>query len=107
MEAKMVTRVTVALEDDLDGGPAGETVRFRLGGPEYEIDLNTKNAEAFRNQLAPYIEHARKAGGEQRPPVSAYFIQPGAQRRHPGVGQRQRHPNQRPRPHPGKRCRAV
>ena len=25
-------------EDDLDGGPADETVRFGLGGAEYEID---------------------------------------------------------------------
>jgi len=37
-------------------------VRFALGGTEYEIDLNKKNATAFRKQLAPYIDHARKAG---------------------------------------------
>ena len=58
----MATKITVALEDDLDGGPAQETVRFGLGGAEYEIDLNKKNARAFRRQLAPFIEHARKAG---------------------------------------------
>jgi hypothetical protein len=29
---------------------------------EYEIDLSTKNAAAFRKKLAPFIEHARKAG---------------------------------------------
>ena len=40
----MATRITVALEDDLDGGPAEETVRFAVGGTEYEIDLNKKNA---------------------------------------------------------------
>ena len=28
----MAQRVTVALEDDLDGGPAEETVRFGFGG---------------------------------------------------------------------------
>jgi hypothetical protein len=66
MEAKMATKITVALEDDLTGGPAEETVRFGLGGSEYEIDLNKKNATAFRKQLAPYIEHARKAGRGQR-----------------------------------------
>jgi hypothetical protein len=64
-EAGMATKVTIALEDDLDGGPADETVRFAFGGAEYEIDLNKKNATAFRRQLAPYIEHARKAGGGQ------------------------------------------
>jgi Lsr2 len=58
----MVTKVTVALEDDLDGGLAVETVRFSAGGAEYEIDLNKKNAAAFRKKLAPFIEHARRAG---------------------------------------------
>jgi hypothetical protein len=62
----MAQKITVALEDDLDGGPADETVRFGLGGTEYEIDLSKKNATAFRRQLAPYIEHARKAGRGQR-----------------------------------------
>jgi len=58
-------RVTVTLEDDLDGGPADETVRFAFGGAEYEIDLSAKNATAFRKKLAPFIEHARKAGRSQ------------------------------------------
>jgi hypothetical protein len=62
----MAQRVTVELEDDLDGGPADETLRFGLGGTEYEIDLSKKNANAFRRQIAPYIEHARKAGRGQR-----------------------------------------
>ena len=58
----MAQKVTIALEDDLDGGPADETVRFGLGGAEYEIDLSAKNARAFRAQLAPFVEHARKTG---------------------------------------------
>jgi hypothetical protein len=58
----MAQKLTVALEDDLDGGPAAETVRFAFGGAEYEIDLSTKNAAAFRTQLVPFVEHARKAG---------------------------------------------
>ena len=62
----MATKITVALEDDLDGGPADETVRFAFGGAEYEIDLSKKNARAFRKQLAPYLEHARKTGSAQR-----------------------------------------
>lgn len=37
----MAQRVTVALEDDLDGGPADETIRFGFGGAEYEIDLSS------------------------------------------------------------------
>src|SRR5215467_7420438 len=58
----MAQKVTVALADDLTGGPADETVRFAVEGTGYEIDLNAKNAAAFRTLLAPYIEHARKAG---------------------------------------------
>ena len=66
----MAQRVTVALEDDLDGGSADETVRFGFGGSDYEIDLSKKNANTFRKQLAPFIEHARKAGrGPARRPV--------------------------------------
>jgi hypothetical protein len=68
----MATKITVALEDDLDGGPADETVRFRIGGTEYELDLNKKNARAFRKQLAPFVEHARRAGrGQRRPRASS------------------------------------
>lgn len=58
----MAQKVTVALEDDLDGGPTEETVRFAFGGTDYEIDLNKENAATFRKQVAPFIEHARKAG---------------------------------------------
>jgi len=62
-------KITVALQDDLDGGPADETVRFAIGGTGYEIDLSTSNAAAFRRQLAPFIAHARKAGrGPRRQP---------------------------------------
>jgi hypothetical protein len=57
----MAQKATVALEDDLTGGPADETVRFGFEGTEYEIDLNAKNTAALRKQLATYIEHARKA----------------------------------------------
>lgn len=61
----MAQRVTVALEDDLDGGPADETLRFAFGGADYEIDLSKKNAATFRKQFAPFVEHARRAGRTQ------------------------------------------
>ena len=62
----MAQKITVALEDDIDGGPADETVRFGLGGTDYEIDLSRKNAAAFRRKVAPFIEYARRAGRGQR-----------------------------------------
>ncbi len=61
----MAQRVSVALEDDLDGGPADETVRFGVGTAEYEIDLNEKNAATLRKRLAPFVEHARRVGRGQ------------------------------------------
>ena len=68
----MAQKMTVTLEDDLDGGPADETVQFAIGGTGYEIDLSTSNATAFRRQLAPFITHARKAGrGPRRQPGSS------------------------------------
>jgi hypothetical protein len=65
-EAAMAKKITVKLQDDLDGGLAAETVRFGMDGAEYEIDLSKKNAAAFRRKLAPFIDHARKAGRGQR-----------------------------------------
>jgi hypothetical protein len=61
-------RITVVLVDDLAGGPADVTVRFRFEGVEYEIDLSHENATTFRDQLAPYIERARTVRrGARRP----------------------------------------
>jgi hypothetical protein len=66
MEVEMASKTITTLEDDLDGGPAEQTVRFGLGGAEYEIDLNAANARRFRAQLAPFIDHARKPGRGNR-----------------------------------------
>jgi hypothetical protein len=65
----MARRTVVTLEDDLDGGPAAETLRFGVDGSDYEIDLNTKNAATLHKLLAPFVEHARKAGSSARRPV--------------------------------------
>lgn len=61
----MVQRTVLVLEDDLDGGKAEETVRFSLDGVSYEIDLNEKNASQLREALAPWVGHARRAGGRR------------------------------------------
>ena len=53
-------------------------MRFGVGGTEYEIDLSKKTARTFRKQLAPFIEHARRAGrGQRRRPARAA---PGCER---------------------------
>lgn len=75
----MATKTMIALEDDFDGGPADETVRFGLGTADYEIDLNAHNAGLFRAQLAPFIEHARRTSrGQRRPTRSATVRQHSA-----------------------------
>ncbi|HSZ39919.1 MAG TPA: Lsr2 family protein [Trebonia sp.] len=63
----MAQKVQVLLVDDLDGGTADETVTFGLDGASYEIDLSSGNAGKLRNELAQYLEHARKtAAGPAR-----------------------------------------
>ncbi|MFC5997432.1 Lsr2 family protein [Quadrisphaera sp. GCM10027208] len=59
----MAQKVQVVLVDDLDGGEAEETVSFALDGVSYEIDLNTANAARLREELAPWVGHARRVGG--------------------------------------------
>jgi hypothetical protein len=62
----MVQKVQVLLVDDLDGSEATETVTFGLDGVLYEIDLSSGNASGLRNDLAMYVEHARKASAPSR-----------------------------------------
>jgi hypothetical protein len=62
----MAQKVQVVLVDDLDGGPADETVTFSLDGASYEIDLTHANAAALRDALAPYVGHGRRVGGGRR-----------------------------------------
>lgn len=61
----MAQRVEVVLVDDLDGGPADETVQFGLDGVGYEIDLTADNAAALREAFAVYVGHARKTSGRR------------------------------------------
>jgi nucleoid-associated protein Lsr2 len=70
----MAQRVTIALEDDLNGGPADETVRFGVGSTEYEIDLSGKNAARLRERLAPFVDHARKMGRAQHRRATARTV---------------------------------
>jgi FMN phosphatase YigB (HAD superfamily) len=53
----------VVLIDDIDGGPADETVTFGLDGVTYETDLSAEHAAQLRDALAGYIATARRAGG--------------------------------------------
>ncbi|MUN64657.1 Lsr2 family protein [Kocuria sediminis] len=57
----MAQSVKIILEDDLEGGPADETVQFSLDGRQYEIDLSTANAEKLREALRPYAAAGRRA----------------------------------------------
>ena len=69
----MAQKVQVLLVDDVDGGPADETVTFALDGVSFEIDLSAKHAAELRAALATWAGHARKTAGRSvRPgPVRA------------------------------------
>ena len=56
----MAQKVRIILEDDLDGGPADETVRFGLDGGQYEIDLSNANAARLRDAIRPFASKARR-----------------------------------------------
>jgi hypothetical protein len=46
--------------DDIDGGPATQTVHFSLEHVDYIIDLNDKNADRLRADFQKYIDGGRK-----------------------------------------------
>ena len=62
----MAQKVNIVLVDDIDQSDAEETVSFGLDGKEYAIDLNSKNAGALRDALAPYVAHARAVSSRSR-----------------------------------------
>lgn len=59
--ARMATKTTVHLVDDLSGEAADETVPFSLCGKSFEIDLSADNAARLREVLQPWVAAARKA----------------------------------------------
>ena len=61
----MVQRTQIVLEDDVDGGPADETVKFGLDGVTYEIDLNDDHAAALRETIEEWTVKARRSGGRR------------------------------------------
>jgi hypothetical protein len=54
-------RTEIVFTDDLDGGPADETVRFGIDGTQYEIDLSKAHAAELRAALQPFVDSARRA----------------------------------------------
>ncbi|WP_156758636.1 histone-like nucleoid-structuring protein Lsr2 [Actinokineospora pegani] len=64
----MAQKTIVQLFDDLDGSP-GEDIRpieFSLDGVHYEIDLSERNASRLREELAEFVNAARRTGGRVR-----------------------------------------
>jgi hypothetical protein len=63
----MAQKVQTLFIDDLDGSEAEGTVQFGLDGTSYEIDLNSKHAEALRKSLARYVGASRRIPSSRRP----------------------------------------
>lgn len=62
----MAQRTQVLYVDDIDGSDAEGTVRFGLGGTDYEIDLSKKHADQFAQAIGPFIDAARKVPSSRR-----------------------------------------
>jgi hypothetical protein len=56
----MARKVEVRLIDDIDSGPADESVTFGLDGAEYQIDLSAKHAKELRSALEKYVSVAHR-----------------------------------------------
>jgi hypothetical protein len=61
-------KVQTLFVDDIDGSAAEGTIRFGLDGTDYEIDLNTEHAQAFRVGGPPRPHYW---GGPPGPPPTA------------------------------------
>jgi hypothetical protein len=61
----MAQRVTIFLEDDIDGSEASATLAFSFEGRDYEIDLSDKNAAKFRKAVGPFVEKSRIVRGQR------------------------------------------
>ena len=76
----MAREVIEKLVDDLDGSDATETVSFALDGTSFEIDLNKKNAAAFRKLFDRYVKAGRRSspasGRRCKPAVSTNGSKP-------------------------------
>ena len=59
-------RTQILYVDDIDGSAAEGTVRFGLGGVDYEIDLNKKHADQLARALGPYVDAARRVSSSRR-----------------------------------------
>ena len=62
----MAQRTQVLFVDDIDGSEATGTVRFGIGGSEYEIDLSQAHKDELAAAVGPYIAAARKVTGARR-----------------------------------------
>jgi hypothetical protein len=60
-------RTQVLFVGDIDGGEAAGTVRFGIGGAEYEIDLSQAHADELAVAFGPYVAAARKVAAVRRP----------------------------------------
>jgi Lsr2 len=59
-------RTQILYVDDIDGSEADGTIRFGLGGADYEIDLSKKHADQLATTIRPYIDAGRKVSSSRR-----------------------------------------
>jgi hypothetical protein len=62
----MAKKISVVINDDLDGSNDAQTVSFGIDGATYEIDLAAKNRGKLEKTLAPFVENGRRVSGRRR-----------------------------------------
>lgn len=72
----MAKKTVVTVIDDIDGSEGADTVEFGLDGLSYAIDLSATNADALREALSSYVNHARKVGDRGRGNAASGARQP-------------------------------
>jgi hypothetical protein len=79
----VTAKVTVVLQDDIDGSEPAERVHFSLDGRAYQIDLGAEHRAQLQDALAPWIAHAHYVGAAliPRPRQGGGPITPGEIRR--------------------------
>jgi hypothetical protein len=79
----VTAKVTVVLQDDIDGSEPAERVHFSFAGRAYEIDLAAEHLAQLQEALVPWIAHARVVGAAliPRPRQGGGPIPPGEIRR--------------------------
>ena len=95
----MVRKVQVVLQDDIDGGNQPRPCTSPWTARTTRSTSPSRTPQSCATAWHPGSPPARRASTARIPAASLQVATPGGHRRHPALGQGERHPGQRPRAH--------